>query len=134
MWKKLWEKFKTPNKALLAVTYVVTAVCIAWAMVMLVISPGNLVLEMDKKVKTPARAFAYALGTVGALTLGAGMSFAMKVIGGGWSIAMPLGIVVGCIGIAIVSGNYFLYKKVLANRKKKYSGEILALSEEILNA
>ena len=91
-------------------------------------------VEMDKKVKTPARAFAYALGTVGALTLGAGMSFAMKVIGGGWSMAMPLGIVVGCIGIAIVSGNYFLYKKVLANRKKKYSGEILALSEEILNA
>ena len=46
MWKKLWEKFKTPSKALLAVTYVVTVVCIAWAMVMLVISPGKPVLEI----------------------------------------------------------------------------------------
>ena len=91
-------------------------------------------VAMDRKVKAPVRSFAYALGTVGALTLGAGMCFAMKVIGGGWSMAMPLGIVVGCVGIAIVSGNYFLYKKFLTSRKKKYSGEILALSEEILNA
>ncbi len=90
--------------------------------------------EMDAQVKRPANTFAYTFGIVGSLVLGTGMSLAMKIIGAGLSFAMPLGIGVGLVGIAMVSGNYFLYKKLLDKRKKKYGEEILALSNEILNA
>lgn len=90
--------------------------------------------EMDAQVKRPANIFAYTFGIVGSLVLGTGMCLAMKIIGTGLSLAMPLGIGIGLIGIAMVSGNYFLYEKLLDKRKKKYGKEILALSNEILNA
>ena len=90
-------------------------------------------MELDRKVKTPAEIFAYSFGTVGALTLGAGMSLAMKVIGTSLTFAMPLGIAVGVVGLVIVGMNYSLYNKILKGRKEKYGNEILALSNEILN-
>ena len=84
---------------------------------------------LDKKVKVPASIFAYTFGIIGALVLGTGMCFAMKVIGN----LMALGIVIGIVGIAMVSINYPLYKMILKSRKAKYSKEILALSEQIMN-
>ncbi len=89
-------------------------------------------VKMHEKVKRPAEIFAYSFGTAGSLVLGTGMSLAMKVIGASLSFAMPLGIAVGVLGIAMVSGNYFLYRKILKNRKAKYGKEILTLSDEIL--
>lgn len=85
-------------------------------------------LELDRKVKRPAEIFAYVFGVIGALVLGLGMCLAMEVIGD----MMIVGIVIGVVGIAMVSANYFLYAKILASRKSKYAGEILALSNEIL--
>ncbi|MFQ6772955.1 MAG: dihydropteridine reductase [Clostridia bacterium] len=85
--------------------------------------------KLDKKVKTPAKVFAYTYGAVGSLVLGTGMCLAMKVIGN----LMPLGIVVGLLGIAIVSTAYPLYQKYLEKRKAKYSSEIIAKSDELLN-
>lgn len=93
----------------------------------------NELVELDKKAKNPAKAFACAFGTAGALVLGTGMCLAMKVVGKSLSFGMPLGIAIGCAGIAIVSVNYFLYKKILQSRKKKYAAEILKLSDEIIN-
>ena len=90
-------------------------------------------LELDGKVKRPAEIFAYSFGTVGALTLGAGMSLAMEVIGTSLPFAMPLGIAVGVVGLAMVSANYFLYNRILKGRKAKYGKEILTLSNEILD-
>ncbi|MBQ7949053.1 MAG: dihydropteridine reductase [Clostridia bacterium] len=89
-------------------------------------------VKMDKKVRTPAEVFAYTFGTVGSLVLGTGMCLAMKTIGAALSFAMPLGIAVGIVGIAMVSANYFLYKNMLKKRKQQYAPEILALSDEIL--
>ncbi len=83
---------------------------------------------MDKKVRRPAKAFAYIFGGVGSLVLGTGMCLAMKVIGN----IMPVGIAVGVVGIIMVSVNYALYKKLLKQRKSKYAEEVLALSNEIL--
>ena len=51
---------------------------------------------LDKKVKVPARVFAYVFGIIGALVLGVGMCLAMEVIGD----AMIVGIIIGLIGIA----------------------------------
>lgn len=86
---------------------------------------------LDRKVKLPAEIFAYSFGTVGSLVLGTGMCLAMGVIGNGLMIP---GIVIGCLGIAAVSVNYFIRNKILASRKKKYAEQIMALSDEILNA
>ena len=89
--------------------------------------------ELNKKVNRPAQVGAYLFGSASALVLGTGMCFAMKVIGTGLSFAMPLGIGVGLAGIGLSVLNYFIYKKVLARRKKKYSKEILSLTDELLN-
>jgi len=85
--------------------------------------------SLDSKVKVPASIFAYTFGILGALILGMGMCLAMKVIGN----LMALGIVIGIIGIFIVSINYPIYKAILKSRKAKYGKEIIALSEQILN-
>ena len=88
--------------------------------------------ELNKKAERPASVFAYVFGSIGSLVLGTGMCLAMKVIGGGLSFAMPLGIAVGVVGIAAVASNYFLYKKLRASRRKKYASKILALADELI--
>ena len=86
--------------------------------------------ELDKKSRRGALIFAYVFGSIASLILGFGMCVAMEVILDGW---MWLGIVVGLIGIALVSVNYFIYRKLEQKGKDKYSRQILALSEELLN-
>lgn len=88
---------------------------------------------LDRKVKAPAKAFAYTYGSVGSLVLGTGMTMAMKVIGASVAALMPVGLVVGVLGIAMVSTTYPIYQKILAKRKAKYSDEIVAKSNELLN-
>ncbi len=84
--------------------------------------------SLDKKVKRPARIFAYVFGVTGVLVLGVGMCLAMKVIGN----LMAFGIVVGVAGIIImVSVNHLIHKQILKKRKSKYCRKILELSEEI---
>lgn len=85
--------------------------------------------ELDKKVKNPAKIFSYIYGTIGTLILGTGMCLAMKVIGD----AMALGIVVGVVGIAMVSTAYPIFQKILNKRKAKYGDEIIAKSNALLN-
>ena len=87
--------------------------------------------KLDAKAKNPARVFAYTFGTAFSLVLGTGMSLAMGVIGGGTPVMMAVGIAVGCLGIAGVSVNYFLYQKILAKSKNKYATDIIKLATEI---
>ena len=88
--------------------------------------------NLDKKVKKPALIFAYVFGSIGALVLGVGMCLAMKIIGG-TTILMALGIIIGLVGICMVSINYPLFNTILRNRKSKYSAEIIKKSNELLN-
>lgn len=85
--------------------------------------------KLDAAVKRPALIFAFTFGILGALVLGTGMCLAMKIIGD----LLPLGIVVGCLGIAMVASNYFFYRLILNKRKRKYGERILSLSDDILN-
>lgn len=87
---------------------------------------------LDKKVKNPARIFAYIFGVIGCLILGTGMCLAMKVIGN-TTLLMIVGIIIGLIGITLVSITYPIYKRILYSRKNRYSKEIIAKSNEILN-
>ena len=86
--------------------------------------------SLDKEARRGATVFAYVFGSVGALVLGIGMCVAMQVI---LADMMILGIVIGLIGIAMVSVNYSIYQKMLANSKRKYKDRIEKLSNELLN-
>lgn len=85
---------------------------------------------LEKKVKNPV--INLVIGIIGSLILGLGMCLAMKVIGRG-DLHFALGIIIGLLGIAIVSINYPIYKRIVNSRKNKYRKEILELTEKLLN-
>lgn len=87
--------------------------------------------RLDAKAKNPSRIFAYTFGIVSSLLLGVGMCLAMSIIGGGSGAMIALGVMVGLIGIAGVSVNYFIYKKLLEKSKQKYAQDIITLAKEI---
>ena len=87
--------------------------------------------KLDAKAKLPATVFTYTLGVIASLILGVGMCLSMKVIGSGTTAMFVLGIILGVIGIAGVSVNYPIYKKLLAKGKQKYAFEIMDLAKEI---
>lgn len=87
--------------------------------------------KLDAKAKLPATVFTYTLGVIASLILGVGMCLSMKVIGSGTTAMFVLGIILGVIGIAGVSVNYPIYKKLLAKGKQKYAFEIMELAKEI---
>lgn len=87
--------------------------------------------KLDAKAKRPSDIFAYTFGIVSALVLGVGMCLSMSVIGGGTLISRTIGIIVGVIGIAGVSVNYPIYKKIRENGKKKYAQDIINLAKVI---
>ena len=80
-----------------------------------------------------AQAASIAIGVIGALIMGTGMSFAMTDLGavlGGFT--MVLGIVVGIIGMVLVALAYPIYNRVLQKQRKIIAPEILRLSDELL--
>lgn len=87
--------------------------------------------KLDNRAKAPANVFAYTFGIIMALLLGVGMCLTMNVIGGGGTLSMAVGVIIGVIGIIGVSVNFPIYKKILNNSKKKYSADIIALAKEI---
>lgn len=90
---------------------------------------------LDAKVKRPANIFAYVFGSVGAIVMGSGMSLVMTDIADLLGLASPMvpGIAIGVVGMDMALLTYPIYKRILGARRKKYSAEILALSEKIMN-
>lgn len=88
---------------------------------------------LDRRVTQKAQARAIALGVVGALILGTGMSLAMTdlsgLLGG---IAMFIGIPVGIVGIVLVALAYPVYNRVLKKERQRIAPEILRLSDELM--
>ena len=89
--------------------------------------------RLDNKAKVPANVFTYTFGILAALIFGTGMCLTMKVIGDGSTLMMIVGIVIGVVGIALMSVNYPIYKKILENGKKKYANDIIELANQISN-
>ena len=89
---------------------------------------------LDRKVKTPARVFAYIFGSISAIIMGSGMSLVMTDIGDiiGLADGPVPGIIIGVIGMLLAVINYPAYKGILNSRKQKYADHILALSEKIM--
>lgn len=87
--------------------------------------------KLDKKAKLPATVFTYTFGIIAALIAGVGMCLSMKIIGCGTTAMFVLGVIIGIIGLLGMSVNYLIYKKLLAQGKRKYAFEIMELAKEI---
>ena len=87
--------------------------------------------KLDARAKLPATIFAYTLGILSALVTGVGMCLSMNVIGSGTPPMFVLGVIIGIIGLCGMGVNYPIYRKLLAEGKKKYAFEIMELAKEV---
>ena len=80
-----------------------------------------------------AQAASLAVGIIGTLILGTGMSLCMTDLSGFLGgTAMFLGIPVGLAGMVLVALAYPLYNRILKSERQKIAPEILRLSDELL--
>lgn len=90
--------------------------------------------DLDVSVQSYASAASIAVGVIGSLVMGAGLSVVMTEFGqilGLGIYAAPLGIAVGVVGIAIATCAYPVYRAVSERRRKKIAPEILTLLDEL---
>lgn len=80
-----------------------------------------------------AQACSIALGIVGALVLGTGMSLCMTELSGFLGdTAMFVGIPVGIAGLVLVALAYPVYNRVLKKERARIAPEILRLTDELM--
>ena len=89
--------------------------------------------KLDHQASQKAQAWSIALGVIGALILGTGMSIAMTELSGFLGgTAMFIGIPVGLIGIVLVALAYPVYSRILKKERQRIAPEILRLTDELL--
>ena len=80
-----------------------------------------------------AQAISLAVGIIGVLILGTGMSLIMTEIAAALgNFAMVLGIVVGIVGMAVAGLAYPLYSRTLKKEREKIAPEILRLTDVLM--
>ena len=80
-----------------------------------------------------AQAASLAVGIIGTLLLGTGMSLCMTDIGAVLgNFALIIGIMIGLAGIALVSAAYPVFNRVLKKERERIAPEILRLSDELI--
>ena len=80
-----------------------------------------------------AQTASLAVGIIGSLIMGTGMSLAMTQIGAELgSLAMLIGVLVGIVGMVLVALAYPLYNRVLKKQRERIAPQILRLSDELL--
>ena len=94
-------------------------------------------MEQLRKLHTiptqKAQAASLAVGIIGTLILGTGMSLCMTDLSGFLGgTAMFIGIPVGLVGMVLVALAYPVYNRVLKKQRQIIAPEILRLSDELL--
>ena len=80
-----------------------------------------------------AQSASIAIGILGTLILGTGMSLTLTELGSALGpFAMVIGILVGILGLILIALAYPLYNAVLRKERQRIAPEILRLSEELL--
>ena len=80
-----------------------------------------------------AQSASIAVGIIGALILGTGMSLCMTELGAALGrYAMILGIMIGLVGIVLVAIAYPIYIRTLKKERERIAPEILRISDELL--
>ena len=89
--------------------------------------------KLDRSATGKAQAWAIALGVIGTLILGTGMSLCMTELSGFLGgTAMFVGIPVGLVGIVLVALAYPVYNRILKKERQRIAPEVLRLTEELL--
>ena len=92
--------------------------------------------KLHQSASQKAQAWAIALGVIGALILGTGMSLIMTDLGAVLSIrqelAFMLGVSIGLIGLVLVALAYPVYNRILKKERERIAPEILRLTDELL--
>ena len=92
--------------------------------------------RLDRSASQKAQTWAIALGVIGALVLGIGMSLAMsdfgEILGPYRGSAMLIGIVIGFAGLILVALAYPVYNRVLKKERRRIAPEILRLTDELM--
>lgn len=89
--------------------------------------------KLDRSTNQKAQAWAIAIGVVGALILGTGMSLCMTELSGFLGgAAMFIGIPVGIVGLILVALAYPAYNRVLKKERQRIAPEILRLTDELM--
>lgn len=73
--------------------------------------------RMDREAEKPGMMTSITVGTIGSLFLGVGMCCTM--IWGAATWIFVLGVVIGLLGVVIISPAYPIYKKSQKNREKR---------------
>ena len=84
--------------------------------------------KLDRGVTQKATQAALIVGILGALILGIGMCCAMVWMG---DLFIP-GIIIGLLGIVIVSAAYPLYNRIIKKEREKIAPEVMRLTDELL--
>ena len=93
----------------------------------------DLLRKLDNSATQKAQAGAIAIGVIGTLILGTGMSLFMTELGAALGgLAMAIGIPVGVVGLVLVALAYPVYNRVLKKERERIAPEILRLTDELM--
>ena len=89
--------------------------------------------KLHNSATQKAQAWSIAIGVIGTLILGTGMSLCMTELSGFLGgTAMFVGIPVGIVGMVLVALAYPVYNRVLKKQREKIAPEILRLTDELM--
>ena len=92
--------------------------------------------RLDASVTQKATSVSLALGIIGALILGFGMSLAMTelgaILGTERTVSMLIGVVTGIIGIVLACLAYPTYNRIVKKEREKIAPEIMRLTDELM--
>lgn len=89
--------------------------------------------KLDRSATQKAQAYSIALGVIGALILGFGMSICMTDLAAFLGeMALFVGIPVGLVGLVLVALAYPVYNRVLKKERERIAPQILRLTDELM--
>ena len=92
--------------------------------------------KLDAGVTRKAVAISLVAGIIGALVLGFGMSLIMtdvgETLGLYGTIQVVLGVVIGMIGVVLVSVAYPIYNRIARKERERIAPEIIRLIDELM--
>lgn len=93
----------------------------------------ELLRKLHHSATQKAQSCSIALGIIGTLILGTGMSLIMTDLGNPLGqMSLVIGILVGLAGLVAVALAYPVYNCVLKNEREKIAPEVLRLTDELL--
>ena len=92
--------------------------------------------KLDASVTRKAVVISLVAGIIGALVLGFGMSLIMtdvgETLGLYGTIQVVLGVVIGMIGVVLVSVAYPIYNRIARKERERIAPEIIRLTDELM--